>query len=202
MPIFKKKIYFGQFLAEVITFQFDFLEKNFAKMIVLADESTVLTDNQKEDFLDKAHELIIADIMRSCEQDFHKSLSSDEIGAGVGQIYVRYLTEYKKVPQALAGQKAEKVSEFLGLICRVEDEAQEREEHNKKIGYNSYPKMDNENDKIKLHLCQAFRNYCVGEDIKSENWEGRGFAAFKFAMALAKADVVGHLLKHYSVTFR
>ncbi len=201
MSIFKKKIYFGQFLADVITFQFDFLEENFAKMIVLADESKVLTDNQKEEFLDKAHELIIADIMRSCEQDFCKSLSSDEIGAGVGQVYVRYLTEYKKVPKALADQKAEKVSDFLGLICRVEDEAQEREEHNKKIGYSSYPKCDNQNDRMKLHLCHAFRNYCVGHNIESENREGRGFAAFKFAMALVKGDIVGQLLKQYSVSF-
>lgn len=38
MSIFKKKIDFSQFLADLISVQFEFLEKNFDKLIILADE--------------------------------------------------------------------------------------------------------------------------------------------------------------------
>lgn len=177
------------------------MENNFDKLIVLADESDVLTEKEKEEFLDKAHELIIADIMMGCEQYFYKSLSSEEIGAGVRQVYAGYLTEYKKVSKALAEKKTEKVSEFLGLICRAEEKAQERDEHYEKVGYSSPFRMDNDINKMKLHLCQAFRNYCVGEDVESVNWEGRGFAAFKLAKSFVKANIVAHALKHYAIIF-
>ena len=74
MSIFKKKIDFGQFLADLITHQCDFLGNNFNKLVTLADEFKVLTEKDKEEFLDKAHELIIVDILMSCNQNFYRAI--------------------------------------------------------------------------------------------------------------------------------
>lgn len=201
MSILKKRIGFSQFLADLITSQFDFLENNFDKLIVLADEFKVLTEKEKEEFLDKAHELIIVDILMSCYQHFHKKLSSKEVGEAVSVVYAKYLTEYKKIPKTLAEQKLEKVMELFHLICKAEEETQERQEHCKKIGYKSYSKIGSNIDKQKFYFCSAFSSYCVGEDIKSENWEGRHFAAFKLAKGFVKGNIVAHALKHYAITF-
>jgi hypothetical protein len=51
MSILKKKIDFNQFLADLITFQCDFLEGNFDKLIILADEFNVLMEKDKQEFL-------------------------------------------------------------------------------------------------------------------------------------------------------
>jgi hypothetical protein len=202
MSIFKKKIYFPQFLADLINNQMDFLEMNFNNLIVMADEFRVLTDNQKEEFLDKAHELIIADIVMSCSQYFYKKMSSEEVGEAVSIIYGKYLTEFKKVSKTLALKKIEKVIELLEHISKAEEKAQEHDEYDKKIGYNPPYRIDNDIDKMKLYLCQAFRDYCVGEDVKSENFEAKHFAVFKFATAIVKGNVVAHALKQYAVIFR
>ena len=124
MSILKKRIGFSQFLADLITFQFEFLENNFDKLIVLADEFKVLTEKEKEELLDKAHELIIVDILMSCYQHFHKKLSSEEAGEAVSVVYAKYLTEYKKIPKTLAEQKLEKVMELFDLFCKAEEETQ------------------------------------------------------------------------------
>lgn len=202
MSVFKKKVYFPQFVAELITSQFGFLERNFANLIVLADESEVLTDSQKREFFDKTRELIIADIMMACQKYLCGRISNEEIGAVVGAVYGRYLTEYKRIAQTTAQQETNKVSEFLDLICRVEDEAKERHEHHEKIGYAQLHRIDNDIDKARLHLCQAFSKYCAGGNARSENREGSAFAAFKLATAFVQGDVVGHALEHCSVSFR
>lgn len=195
MSTFKNKIDFGQFLADLITHQCDFLENNFNKVVTLADEFKVLTDKDKEEFLDKAHELIIVDILMSCNQNFYKDLSSEEVGEAVSIVYAQYLTEYKKIPKTLAEKKLEKVMELFELVCKAEEDTQKRDKHYKKIGYKSYPKIVSDIDKQKFYLCSAFSSYCVGEDIKSENWEGRHFAAFKLAKGFVKADIVKSVLK-------
>ena len=70
MSLLKKKITLDQFLSDLIFYQLDFLQKHFDKWIVLADESKVLTDDQKKDFFGKAHELMIADIVMGCNLHF------------------------------------------------------------------------------------------------------------------------------------
>ena len=139
--------------------------------------------------------------MIGCQQHFSKKISSEEVGGAVSIVYEQYLTEYKKVSKTIAEIKIEQVSKFLGVICKVEEKTQESDKYRKHIGHSPSHRIDNDIDKMKLHLCQAFREYCVGEDTKSENWESKGFAAFKFAMAFVQADVVAHALKHYTVTF-
>ena len=201
MSIFKKKIYFPQFLADLITSQFDFLEKNSDKLIVLADESKILTEKDKEELLDKSHELIIVDIMMSCSQHFCKHLSSEDAGEAVSIVYAKYLTEHKKVSKTIAEKKFEKVMEFLELVCQAEQDIQERGEHYKEIGHNSYPKIGKVIDKQKFYICSGFSNYCAGKDMKAGNWEGKHFAAFKLAKGFVKGNIVSNALKHYSVTF-
>jgi len=201
MGLFKQKIDFSQFLADLISFQYDFLENNFNKLVVLADEFKVLTEKDKEDFFDKAHELIIVDILVSCSQRFYKNLSSEEIGEAVSIVYAKYLIEHKKISKILAEEKLGKVMKLFDLVGKAEEEVQKRDEHYKKIGYKSYPKIDNDIDGQKFYLCSGFSNYYAGEDIKSENLEGKHFAAFKLAKGFVKSDIVGQSLKHYSVAF-
>ncbi len=201
MGLFKQKIDLGQFLADLISFQHDFLENNFNKLVVLADEFKVLTGKDKENFFDKAHELIIVDILMSCNQHFYKNISSEEVGKAVSIIYAKYLTEHKKISKITAENKLEKVMKLFELVCNAEETAQKREEASKKIGYKSLYKIDNDLDKQKFYLCNGFSNYCAGEDIKSENWEGKHFAALKIAKGFVKGDIVANSLKHYNVIF-
>jgi len=201
MGLFKQKIDFGQFLADLISFQYDFLENNFNKLVVLADEFKVLTEKDKEDFFDKAHELIIVDILMSCNQYFYKKISSEEVGKAVSIIYAKYLIEHKKISRATAENKLEKVMKLFELVCDAEEAAQKLGEASKEIGYKSPYKIDNELDKQKFYLCDGFSNYCAGDDIKSENWEGKHFSAFKIAKGFVNGDIVTNSLKHYNVIF-
>ena len=201
MSIFKKKIDLGQFLADLIIYQFDFLEKNSDKLIVLVDEFKVLTEKDKEEFLQKAHELVIVDIAMSCSQHFYRNLSSDESGEAVSVVYAQYLTEHKKLLRTEAEKKLEKVMELFESVCKVEEKVQNRNEYNKEIGHNSPHKIDSDIDKQKFYLCSGFSDYCVGEDTKSRNWEGKHFAAFKLAKGIVKGNIVANALKQYAVTF-
>lgn len=201
MSIFKKEIAFGQYLFDLITYQVDFLEKNFDKLIIVADESKILTDRQKEDFLDKAHELLIVDIIMGCNLHFHKDHTSEEIGEDVSIVYAKYLTEYQKLSETLAEKKLEKVIKLLALWCKAGEQAQERDVHYKKMEYISPDRIESGIDKMKLYLCNAFCDYSVGEDEESEDWQGRQFAAFKFAKAFVLSDIVGTYLKKVKVTF-
>ena len=157
MAIFKKKIYFPQFLA---------------------------------------------DIVMGCGLHFHKKISSEEVGEAVSITYGKYLTEYKTVSKTLALKKIEKVMELLELCDKAKEKAKKHDEYAKKTGYHRPCRIDNDIDRVKFYLCDAFCDYCVGKDRKSENWDGRHFAAFKFARGFVQADVVTHALKQCSVTFR
>ncbi len=201
MSIFKKKIDFSQFLADLIGFQCDFLENNFSKLVVLADGFKVLTEKDEEDFLDKAHELVIVDILMSCNQKFYNNLSSEEVGKAVSLIYARYLTEYKKISKSLAEKKLDNVMKLFELVCCAEEETQKQSERNKEIGYKPPYKISDDIDKQKFYLCKGFSNYCVGSDMKSENWEGRNFAVLKLAKAFVKTDIVKTTLKKFKITW-
>ena len=201
MSIFKKKINFPQFLFEVIKFQIDFLEEHFDKLIVLADELKVLTNAQKKDFFDKAHELVVVNILMGCNIHFSKKQQGEEAGEAVSIVYGKYLWEHKKLPMESVDTKMQKVMELFELWGKAEEKEQKRDEHAKEIGYKRSYEINNYRDKMKLYLCQAFCDYCVGEDVKSENWKGRHFAAFKFAKAIVLSDIVGRYLKEVKVTF-
>ena len=201
MSIFKKEIAFGQYLFDLITYQMDFLEKNFEKLLIVADESRILTDRQKEEFLDKAHELLIVDIIMGCNLHFHKDHTSEEIGEGVSIVYAKYLTEYQKLSETLAEEKLEKVIKLLALWCKAGEHAQERGEHYKEMDRFLPHGIESDVDKMKLYLCHAFCDYCVGEDMRSGNWQDRQCVAFTFAKTFVLSDIVGTYLKKVTVTF-
>jgi len=191
----KQKINFGQFLGELIVFQYNFLENNFNRMIILADEYRALTEQDRERFLDKAYELIIVDIMMSCSRHFSENLTDKELGEAISIVYGKYLLELKHVSKILVEQKLNKVMGFFELVAKKEEYMQKRVDHESSMG------TDNEFNKEKFYLCQAFREYCVGENTKAENWEGKAFATFKFAKAFVNSDIVTTLLNDYSVVF-
>jgi len=201
MSLFKQKIDFNQFLANLIAFQFDFLKNNFNKLVVLADEFKVLTEKDKEELLDKTHELMIADIFISCGQHFHHKLPSEEIGKVIGAIFGQYLIKHNRVAESLATKRIDNIEKLFKLVDKTEVETQKRHEEYEKIGQPIYPKIKDETEKQKFYLCSGFGKYYAGEDIKSENWEGKKFAAFKLAKAFVINDVVGQSLKHYSIIF-
>lgn len=159
-----------------------------------------MTEQEKEWVLDKVYELIIADIIVSCNQHFCRKLSSEEVAEAVSIVYGKYLLEYKKMPKTIAETKLKKVLEFLELVCDTEEDTQEQDA-NYRNGYKYASEIKTDADRQKLHLCCAFADYCASDNIKSENWEGKHFAAFKLAKGLVKADIVANSLKRCTITF-
>jgi len=198
---FKETIDFRQFVAELITLQLDFLEKSFNKLIELADESKVLTEKDKEDFLDKAPSLAIVDITLQSTIRFRRYLTSEEAGEAVSIVYAKYLTEYREIPRTVAEGQLEQVIRLMELVGKAEEDVRKRNEYYRETGVKSFPKINSHVDKERFYLCTAFAEYFAGEDVKSESWLARRFAAFKFAKALTKADILAAALKHYKVTF-
>ncbi|MDD4412203.1 MAG: hypothetical protein PHR00_00965 [Patescibacteria group bacterium] len=198
MSLFKQKIYYGQFILDIIKFQFDFLENSFSKLIVLADELNVLGEKDKEDYFDKAQELVVVDILFGCCRCFNENLSSENVGQVVSMIYGKYLTECKQASKTLAEDRVKRV---LKLVCAMEDEMQKQDNQNRRLGYKHPYEIQDEVEKQKFYLCRAFSNYCVGNDVKIKNWEGKNFAAFKFAKSFILADVVKTMLKEFRIIF-
>ena len=140
--------------------------------------------------------------MRGCDKHFHKKISSEEVGEAVSIVYGKYLLEHKKIPMESADTKIRKVMELLELISKAEENAQEHDEYAKKICYSPPYRIDDDIDKMKFYLCEAFRDYCMGEHKISEGYEEVRFVVFKLATSFVFADVVSHALKRYSVIFR
>ena len=202
MLFFKKKIYFPQFIADVISYQMDFLDNNFDKLIFLADKSGILTDSQKYDLLDKAHELMIVDILRGCEQHFFKKVSNENMGECMSIMYGKYLMEYKKFSKDAALKKVEDVIKLLEHREKAETKGKEHDDYYRKIGCEDPFRIQNATDLVKLYLCDAFCDYCIGERTMLDGFEEKRLVVFKFAMSFVYADVVSHTLKQYSVTFK
>jgi hypothetical protein len=201
MSLFKKRVSFPQFVADLICFQCRFLEGNFDKLIALADEMKVLTKEDKEEFLDKADALLMADLTMGCSRHFSAYISQVEVGKGVGFLYEKYLTELKHLPKVEVDRKVESVIRLFDLAQKAEENERGRHAHYNNIGYTSFPRVEDPAKAGQLHLCHGFAEYCTGNDMKAEGWLGRNFAAFKLATAVVTGDIVGRALKEYKVTF-
>ncbi|GEM_PF-2786581 len=201
MSIFKKSTYFPQLLADLITYQFDFLGQSFDRLMAMADEFNALEKRDQEEILDKAHELIIVDILIRCGHCFSRNVSNEAVGQTVRVVYAKYLTEYRNVAEPQAEQKLERVMTLYDLVHKAERETDARSACNKRIECASFPGLPRGLDAQQFYICRGFAEYCAGEHVKAENWEGRHFAAFKLAQGLVGGDVVGNALKHYRVTF-
>jgi hypothetical protein len=201
MPLFKKRISFPQFLADRVSFQCDFLARSFDKLIALADESNVLTQEDREQFFDKAHALLVVNITMRCCQYFSAQVSSEEVGRGVSIVYGKYLTEHEHVPTALADQKLGSVLTLLELVDKAEKDVAAKNAHYKNIGLVSSPDIANDANAEQFYLCSGFAEYCAGRDVKAQRWEGKRFAAFKLAKGLVGGNMVARALSQYRVTF-
>ncbi len=124
MSLFGKRIAFPQFLANLISFQCDLLATNSDKLMGLADEGKVLTKEDKELFIDKAHALLMADITMRCFQYLSASISSVEVGKGVGLLYEKYLREHEHLPKTDVDQKMESVMTLFDLAEAAERDTQ------------------------------------------------------------------------------
>ena len=198
MSIFKKKIEFSQFIANLISFQLDFIENNFDKMVTLTDEFMALTESDKKDLYEKLQTLSIADILIECHLNLSDKVALQEINNCIAVMYRRCLVEYKRMQEKEAIDKAKRV---LDLIECMEDAKknteQTRERRASKRGYEM--NRINEQDEQKYYLCSGFSDYYAGKDVKSENWEGKHFAAFKLAKAIVKTDIVKITLKDFKI---
>ncbi len=199
MSIFKKKIDFGQFVANLISFQLDFIENNFDKMAVLADEFKVLTESDKKDLYEKLHTLSVADILLECHINLSNKVSPQEINNFIAVMYRRCLVEYKHMQEKEAIDKAKRVLDLIDCMEEARKDPDQTRERASKKGYEI--NGVSEHDEQKYLLCNGFSDYFAGKDIKSENWEGKHFAAFKMAKALVKADIVRNMLKETTVVW-
>jgi hypothetical protein len=201
MALFKKRVPFPQFLAYLVSFQCDFLARSFDKLIGLADESNVLTEEDREQFFDKAHALLMVDITMRCCQYFSARVSSEEVGRGVSIVYGKYLTEHEHVPTNVAEQRIQSVVALLSLVDKAETDMAAKHAHYENIGLVSSSDIAGDANAEQLYLCSGFAELCMGQDGKSEHWEGKRFAAFKLAQGLVGGNIVATALSQYQVTF-
>lgn len=197
MSIFKKKIDFSQFIANLISFQLDFIKNNFDKMAILADEFKVLTESDKKDLYEKLQTLSVADILIECHLNLSDKVEPQEINNCIAVMYRRCLVEYKRMQEKEAIDKAKRVLDLIEYMEDAKKDTEQTRERASKHGYEM--NRVNEQDEQKYYLCSGFSDYYAGKDVKSENWEGKHFAAFKLAKAIVKTDIVSITLKEYKI---
>jgi len=196
MGIFKEKVTFDQFLADVISFSLDNLDGNLENMITACDEYHVADSKFKQEVYFKAPFLIIMDINFSCIRNLSNLIDPDQISEKTVIAYARYLKDYKKIPAEDAEKRLDGLSVFYNAYS-------EEVEHRKKLEESAAAKnykmkrLDNEDQENQLNLCSAFGKFCEGKDEKTA--KGKNFAAFKFAMGLVKTDIVRLYLKERSI---
>lgn len=188
MSIFKKQIDFGQFITDAITCSINFYDANFDKFIPLADEFHVLTQKDKEELRESGYSLIVADLMVSCQIHFGKIISNEQIGREVGFIYALFLGKEMHLNKNEIDGKANELKNLLTALEKNED---------KEI----YRKVDKTKDGLKFLLCSTFAELYSGDNLKDKIVEGKRFAAFKLAKAIAKADLVRTMLKEFEIKY-
>jgi hypothetical protein len=199
MSLFKKKIDFSQFVADLICFQLDFLENNFSQLTPLADEFGVLTEIDKKDLYENIQTLAVADILLGCHLNLCDRIAPENINRCVAVMYRRSLVEYKGMPEKEAENKAHKVLDLLNLMEQVEKEDKRLREEASKTGY-QMKRMNNEYDEAKYFLTSGFAKYFAGKNKDAKDYEGKHFAAFKMAKAITISDIVAVSLKECKVT--
>jgi hypothetical protein len=197
MSIFKKKIDFSQFIANLISFQLDFIESNFDKMVILADEYKILGESDKKDLYEKLQTLSIADILLKCHLSLSNNIAPEEMNNCIAVMYRRCLIEYKNMQEKEAIDSAKRVLDLIGSMEDAKKDMEQSMEETNKTGYEM--NKINEHDEQEYYLCSGFSKYYAGNNMKSENWEGKHFAAFKLAKAFVKTDIVKAMLKDFKI---
>lgn len=201
MFLFKKKITFPQFVANLIKYQFDFIEQNFDKFVDLDDEYKVLKLKNRKDLYSLVDCLILADLNVGCIIHLTNKITSHDVGYVVGSTYVRFLSEYKKLDIKEVEDRSEKYLKFFDFFENFQEIRKNEIEERKRLG--GHPvEIKNDAERLQADLCSAFAEYFMSKfpsDQKDVAREGRNFAAFKFAMAIVKADLIGTTLKEFSI---
>jgi len=202
MSLFKKKIKFAQFVADEMKYQFDFIEKNFDKFIELDDEYKALTLKDKEEIHSLVDVLILADLFVGCSIHLSSRIASSDIGDIIGEIYIsKYLNEYKKIGMKEIDEKNNKMLDFFDFFLNYREQREKDIEERKKSG--GHPvEIKNDAEKMQADLCVAFAEYYtdkIASNQQKETKQGRNFAAFKFAMAIVKTDLIGTSLREHTI---
>lgn len=184
-----------------MVYQFNFVEQNFDKFIDLDDEYRVLTAKNKKDLRYIVDILILADLNVSCNIHLSNKITNHDIGYVVGSTYVKFLSEYKKIDIKVAENRGKKCIEFFEFFEDFQERNKKEMEERKRAG--GHPvEIKNEAERIQADLCSAFAEYYTNRILSThqkETEQGKHFAAFKFAMALVKADLVKTMLKEFSI---
>lgn len=189
MSFFKKKIDSNRFIADAISGSVDFYDSNFDKLVPLADEFNVLTDDDKAELKEFGYALIVADLMTSCQINFGEKISNEAIGKEIGFIYVRFLGEVKHLDENNINKRTNTIQKLLTAIEANED---------KEI----YKKAGNPEDNFRFLLCSTFTELYSGDNLADKKVEGKRFAAFKLAKGIVKADIIKIMLKEYRVDWK
>jgi hypothetical protein len=188
MSIFKKQIDFGQFITEAISSSINFYDANFDKLIPLADEFHVLTEEDKKELRESGYALIIADLMVSCRIHFGGKISNEQIGRECGFIYVVFLRKVKHLNKNEIDRKTSELENLLTTLEKNEDKE-------------TYRKVEKTEDGLKFLLCSSFAELYSGDNLKDRKVEGKRFAAFKLAKAIVKTDLVRIMLKEFKIKY-
>lgn len=203
MSLFKKNIKFSQYIADLIKFQFNYIEQNYNKFIDLDDEYKALTLKDKEKLRSIVDDLILADITVGCIIHFSNKITNEDIGYVISSIYVKFLHEYKNIEIKEIENRSNKYLEFLQFFEDYQERRKIDIEERKKLGEHPI-EIENDAERMQADLCIAFAEYytdkIIGEQ-KAEIKRGMNFAAFKFAMSLIKSDIVKTTLKEFSIAF-
>lgn len=189
MSLFKKKIESSQFIADAISGSVNFYDSNFDKLVPLADEFHVLTDEDKTELKESGYALIIADIMTSCQINFGEKVSNEAIGKEIGFIYVQFLGEVKHLSENDIEKKTSAIQKLLAAIETNE-------------GKEIYKKAGNPEDNFRFLLCSTFAELYSGDNLADKKVEGKRFAAFKLAKGVVKADIIKIMLKEFKVDWK
>lgn len=181
MSIFKKKIDFGQFIADAIFNSVSFYDSNSEKMILMADEFKVLDKRDNEELKEFGYALIIADLMISGLVHFSEKVTNEKIGEVVGFLYVKFLKEVNHLNEDEIKRKTDKFEKLLTVIETKKEKA------------------DNTEEDSKLLLCSTFAELYSGGNLKDKKVEGKRFAAFKLAKGIVKADLIKTMLKEFKI---
>lgn len=201
MSLFKRKVKFSQFIADLMYFQLNFVESNFENMVILADEYKVLTESDKKDLYSIADFLMLADLTVGCIIHLSNKITNEDIGYVISSIYVKFLNDNRKIGIKEIEKKGEKYLEFLEFFEKYQEQNKKEIESRKQAG--GHPvEIKNDAERMQADLCVAFAEYFtdkIATNKQSETKQGRNFAAFKFAMGVVKADFVKLALKECNI---
>jgi len=188
MTIFKKKITFPQFIADVIFSEFDQFDKYIDEWISMADEFKVLQHEDKEELKELGNALVVADVLTSSLIHFKERITEEDNGRIVATLYIKYMKEAKKYPDQVCEKNR-------NILAKLLDECNNFDAQDVKD-------IKGEDNQSKFALCGAFAKIFVGKtSLLNEVGKGKSFAAFKLAKCLVKADYLAGMLKEYKVIF-